>query len=272
MGVCATDATQPLNCARCSARKFDVDAAAALVQEIIDYRAQHALDGLAERILQGQPLQDAANPNWKPEIKDPSISRVLPHLPCGRHGFTRNGQPIEIWRISMLRPADILTVDRDDLWNWWHFHLECGLKAVLDGAAKFKATPTGSILVFDLKGFGARHLNRACLNVLKTLFAVGSSKAPESTSKIFILNAPTIFSGVRQCCLRELLLPFPCDWLLTQAVCCVPDVFCCAWLPLSANNHTGVGHHKACAGGADAKQDRHYEQTDRCGIAGTSAR
>ena len=36
--------------------------------------------------------------------------------------------------------------------------------------------------------------------------------------------------------------------------------------------YTGELILKVCAGGADAKQDRDYEQADRCGTAGTSVR
>jgi len=38
------------------ARKFDVDAAATLVQEILAYRAEHGLDGLLQVLLPSAPL------------------------------------------------------------------------------------------------------------------------------------------------------------------------------------------------------------------------
>eukprot|EP00960_Hanusia_phi_P057499 763583-Hanusia_phi.AAC.10 len=184
-------------CRLLRARNWDVAASAKLCQEIVKYREQHNLDFILGKVIGDQPIQDAKDLSWRPEILDEGVKRVIPYIPCGRHGYTSIGQPIEIWRINKLRPSDILhKCSSEDIWQWWHFHLESGMKATLDGAARYNAPLKGAILVFDLKGFGARHLNTTCIRLLAQLFSIGQSKYPESLSRIFVLNAPTLFSGV----------------------------------------------------------------------------
>jgi hypothetical protein len=64
---------------------------------------------------------------------------------------------------------------------------------VLDGAAHAKAPTTGSILLFDLKGFGARHLNRQCLGALKVFFFYQVFFEP-STVYFFKKKLPSVTS------------------------------------------------------------------------------
>lgn len=78
-------------------RKWDVKAAAQLVTEILEYRAENNIDGILFRVLGDQKPQDALNPRWRPNILDKTISKVMPLLPCGRHGYTNTGQTLEIW-------------------------------------------------------------------------------------------------------------------------------------------------------------------------------
>ena len=78
-------------------RKWDVKAAAQLVSEILVYRAENNIDGILNRVLGEQQPQDPTNLNWRPKILDKTVSKVMPLLPCGRHGYTRTGQTLEIW-------------------------------------------------------------------------------------------------------------------------------------------------------------------------------
>ena len=160
----------------------------------LDYRATGKI---VERVVGNQPLQNWEDPNWRPQILNEAAKRVAPMMPCGRHGFTATGQVIEIWRINQLRPNDILEkCSREDISLWWHFHLESGMLSTLEGAAKFQNPLRGQILVFDMHGFGVRHLHKSCISLLISLFGIGQSKYPESLNRVFVLNAPTLFSGL----------------------------------------------------------------------------
>jgi hypothetical protein len=45
-----------------------------------------------------------------------------------------------------------------------------------------------------LSGLGFKHLNRAALDNMKKLLAVGQANYPEMIDKIFVVNAPTVFT------------------------------------------------------------------------------
>jgi hypothetical protein len=103
---------------------------------------------------------------------------------------------LEIWRVDKLRPMDIMkrcTVA--ELTDWWHFWVESALESGLIGAQASGKAMRGTVVVYDLKGFGAKHLHTAMLRILISLFGIGQSKFPESLYRVFIVNAPTIFSG-----------------------------------------------------------------------------
>ncbi|EKX46616.1 hypothetical protein GUITHDRAFT_152277, partial [Guillardia theta CCMP2712] len=184
-------------CRLLRARNWDVAASTKLCQEIVSYRSQHKLDFILEKVIGDQPLQDGKDLNWRPEIYDEGVKRVLPYIPCGKAWLHLDGTAYRDMEDQQAQPSDILhKCSSEDIWHWWHFHLEAGMKATLDGAALYNAPLKGAILVFDLKGFGARHLNTTCIRLLAQLFSIGQSKFPESLSRIFVLNAPTLFSGV----------------------------------------------------------------------------
>ncbi|KAJ1467772.1 hypothetical protein T484DRAFT_1857674 [Baffinella frigidus] len=169
--------TECFLCRLLRARGWDADEAQKLCGEILAYRLEQSLDTIVKRIVGEQPLQKWDDPNWHPEIKNDAVKKVAPFMPCGRHGFTATGQVVEIWRINQLRPTDILEkCTKEEISLWWHFHLESGMQSTLDGAAKYKHALQGQILVFDLHGFGVRHLHRSCISLLISLFGIGQSK------------------------------------------------------------------------------------------------
>ena len=84
-------------CRMLRARKWDVKAASQLISEILEYRAEHNIDSILYRVLGDQRPQDPLNLTWRPKILDETIAKVMPLLPCGRHGYTKTGQTLEIW-------------------------------------------------------------------------------------------------------------------------------------------------------------------------------
>ena len=128
-----------------------------------------------------------------PGVRD---QQVINEMPCARWGFCTNGSLLEIWRVDKLRPMDIMkrcTVT--EITDWWHFWVESALESGLIGAQMSGKSMRGTVVVYDLKGFGAKHLHTAMLRILISLFGIGQSKFPESLYRVFIVNAPTIFSG-----------------------------------------------------------------------------
>jgi len=128
-----------------------------------------------------------------PGVRD---QQVINEMPCARWGFCTNGSLLEIWRVDKFRPMDIMkrcTVT--ELTDWWHFWVESALESGLIGAQMSGEALRGTVVVFDLKGFGAKHLHSRMLRILISLLGIGESKYPEGIHRVFILNAPTIFSG-----------------------------------------------------------------------------
>ena len=67
---------------------------------------------------------------------------------------------------------------------WWHYWVETALEAEIHGSKHFSTPFAGTVLVLDLRGFGARHLNTTMLKQLISLFGIGQAKYPESLSKV----------------------------------------------------------------------------------------
>ncbi|EKX41481.1 hypothetical protein GUITHDRAFT_45437, partial [Guillardia theta CCMP2712] len=51
-------------------------------------------------------------------------------------------------------------------------------------------------VIFDLLGLSSRHMNTHVLRLLHQLFEIGQKKYPESLSKVFVLNSPSLFYGI----------------------------------------------------------------------------
>eukprot|EP00960_Hanusia_phi_P031383 749267-Hanusia_phi.AAC.1 len=184
-------------CKLLRANNWKVDKAKLMLSEILEYRSSNHLHDLIHNVIGSQLVLDPSDPAWRPTILDPGVRKVLGFVPCRRIGFTQTGQLVEYWAIANLFPADLQKhCIHDEILRWWHFHLESGLLGALVGARHYGSVLRGSVVIFDLLGLSSRHMNTHVLRLLHQLFEIGQKKYPESLSKVFVLNSPSLFYGI----------------------------------------------------------------------------
>ncbi len=66
----------------------------------------------------------------------------------------------------------------------------------MDHLSMNSGTIIKQMMVFDLNGFGTKHIHRDGMRALKNSIKISSDNYTETLGKCYIINAPWVFSGV----------------------------------------------------------------------------
>lgn len=164
------------------ARNFNSEETKKMLAQFIQYQRKLAADKVSQ---------------WGPG--DPSFEEMRANISVGLHHTAKSGTPVLIWRLGESRLKELLRSYSVD--QLIYFFVQLGnrfLNIALPCASKVSQKRTEKLVViFDLKntemmGFLSGKLNE----FLKRFAEVGQVFYPNVLDKLFMINAPMLFSAV----------------------------------------------------------------------------
>jgi hypothetical protein len=118
------------------------------------------------------------------------------YWPSATHGLTKDGWPVYFERIGQVDARGLLkAVSEKDLLHYHVFTVERDEKRRAQLFAERGVYP-GTVIVQDCQGLGWKHLYRPAIGVLQKLFKMDQDNYPESLRKMYVVNAPKLFTVV----------------------------------------------------------------------------
>jgi hypothetical protein len=128
----------------------------------------------------------------------PEFRTLFEFYPHGHHKTDRSGRPIYIERLGLLNINRLFEVTSPErLLRYFVREYERLVVYILPACsaqAGFKVEQTFTIM--DLGGAGTRLMKKKVYNLLKLASGVAQENYPELLGKMFVVNAPLLFSGV----------------------------------------------------------------------------
>eukprot|EP00475_Leptophrys_vorax_P017108 TRINITY_DN2364_c0_g1_i1.p1 TRINITY_DN2364_c0_g1~~TRINITY_DN2364_c0_g1_i1.p1 ORF type:complete len:330 (-),score=102.86 TRINITY_DN2364_c0_g1_i1:109-1098(-) len=163
--------------------RYDVAQAIEALERSLQWREENKIDDIKGK---AEGLSQMEFPNAENAMK------YGPHMLDA--GFQKNGNPFSIDRSGLLDPQGFVdNVKLDDLMLYQYYNLEKKI-AQISKLTKENNRFFCTSKVFDLNGLGFKHLHRQALGNMQTMLAVGQANYPEMIDKIFVVNAPSMFS------------------------------------------------------------------------------
>lgn len=161
----------------CKARGFHVGNATSMLSDYCKWRKNINVDHIID------------NPF-------PAMKLLRKYYPHGYHGTCKEGRPVYIDQIGSLNVSKLLEYhDIQFYLDYWIKDYETLFERRLPACSiQMGSTITQIVSIVDLKGFGFSHFSRQSQQVLKALIQLAQSKFPETLGKMFVVNAPGIFS------------------------------------------------------------------------------
>lgn len=156
------------------ARDFSIEKAAVMLQESLQWRAEHRIDDILS------------------EYKTPVV--VDKYFPGGWHHHDKDGRPLYILRLGNMDVKGLLkSVGEDELLKLTLHICEEGLK-LLKEATKLCEKPIWNwCLLVDLDGLSMRHLWRPGVKALLRIIETVEKNYPETMGRVLIVRAPRVF-------------------------------------------------------------------------------
>lgn len=136
----------------------------------------------------------------RPDIHAPGF--VVPDVldmfnTSGVFGFDKEGSPIVIDRLGRMDPGGVLKhISVDEFLDANMVSAEY-IQYLIDKCVVRDGKPHwASTVIFDLQGLGTQHLHRGGMAVLKRVLQQNDSYYPERAKRVFIVNAPGLFSMI----------------------------------------------------------------------------
>jgi len=166
---------------------------------------------------------------WRSETHPEEVSNLFPqedpqlfqhfnsYWPCSITHQTKDGWPVIFLSIGRVDPEGLLTKSTKE----WREKVFINLFETLEDRRKKcesqhgNAFTSGSFLILDLDGLGWNHFGSSALSFIKEAGAIGKLHYPEAVSKIFIMNAPLLFTTMW----RSLKSTLSADTLKKITVC-----------------------------------------------------
>eukprot|EP00891_Asterochloris_glomerata_P002496 jgi/Astpho2/2496/Aster-x0537 len=175
------------------ARKFNVEAAADMLQNTVKWRAENDIEDTLAAFL----------PDGKDDI-------VRKHIPSGFVGFDKSGQPMWMEHVAGIdvigMQAAGVTLDdyvfyscRPELLSKpsWPQAMEYMINCKYPEAAQLCGHPvTTHSIILDLGGLRMSMLNANTLSVFKAMSAIYQDHYPELMTRMFLVNIPLVFAAV----------------------------------------------------------------------------
>lgn len=156
------------------ARDFSIDKATAMLQESLQWRAEHRIDDILS------------------EYKTPVV--VEKYFPGGWHHHDKDGRPLYILRLGNMDVKGLLkSVGEDELLKLTLHICEEGLKLMKEATKLFEKPIWNWCLLVDLDGLSMRHLWRPGVKALLRIIETVEKNYPETMGRVLIVRAPRVF-------------------------------------------------------------------------------
>lgn len=161
------------------ARKFDLTKSLAMFYDFVKWRGENDVDNIESYVF-GE------------------ISEVKQFYPHGYFRTDKEGRPIYIERIGLLKIQNLFKVTTQDrLVKYYIQSYERLVNDILPACTKkFNKRVDQSFTILDLKGASMKMASGQVYDFIKLASGIGQNYYPEIMGKMFIINAPMLFSGV----------------------------------------------------------------------------
>jgi hypothetical protein len=159
------------------ARRFDIPKATEMYRKYLQWQVEFGVDELSTFIV--------------PEL--PSIKEYYPH---GYHKTDKYGRPVYIERVGQLDIDKLLEATTEErLLKYCVREYEKVHSQVFPACSEALGTNVRlSIVLVDLNGMTMKHLSKKVYGFLKIISGITQEYYPEILHKMFIVNAPKIFT------------------------------------------------------------------------------
>uniref|UniRef100_A0A8D8H750 Protein real-time n=2 Tax=Culex pipiens TaxID=7175 RepID=A0A8D8H750_CULPI len=156
------------------ARDFSIDKATTMLQESLQWRAEHRIDDILS------------------EYKTPVV--VEKYFPGGWHHHDKDGRPLYVLRLGNMDVKGLLkSVGEDELLKLTLHICEEGLKLMKEATKLFEKPIWNWCLLVDLDGLSMRHLWRPGVKALLRIIETVEKNYPETMGRVLIVRAPRVF-------------------------------------------------------------------------------
>eukprot|EP00455_Lapot_gusevi_P027783 TRINITY_DN2950_c0_g1_i1.p1 TRINITY_DN2950_c0_g1~~TRINITY_DN2950_c0_g1_i1.p1 ORF type:complete len:205 (-),score=70.23 TRINITY_DN2950_c0_g1_i1:93-707(-) len=122
------------------------------------------------------------------------MQRIYPHA---WHGEAKNGMPLYIDRIGLCDPEQVFNeFPMEQLMQHHYYVLEKGRELTKIATNKYGRVIDGTVQIFDLTGFGRRHMSKKLVSYLAQGIPTEQKYYPDFLYRLFFVGAPWIFSAL----------------------------------------------------------------------------
>jgi len=159
------------------ARKFDLDKSLLMVRNFFQWRADFGTDSILSYSF--------------PEVVE--MKNFYPH---GYHKTDKQGRPIYIECIGRLELTKLFEVTTEErMMKYYVREYERVLMERFPACSRKEGRHIEqSFTILDLNGISMRMMNKQVYNFVKVASSIAQDYYPEMLGKMFIVNAPTLFS------------------------------------------------------------------------------
>lgn len=127
----------------------------------------------------------------------PEVFEMKHFYPHGYHKTDLQGRPIYIERLGQLEIARLFEITNDQrMMRYFVREYERLLKIIFPACSKAKGSKVEqSFTILDLSGASMRLLSKSVYNFIKLASSTAQDYYPEILGRMFIVNAPMLFSG-----------------------------------------------------------------------------
>jgi hypothetical protein len=162
------------------ARKFDLEKTQKMFNEYLEWRQKNHVDKIIVQYI---------------FTELPDVRQFYPH---GYHKTDKLGRPIYIERIGQLKLQQLFQITNEErLIKYYIQSYELLLNRIFPACSKAKGRRVDeTFTILDLKGSSMKMMSKQVYNFIKLASTVAQDNYPEILGKMFIVNAPMLFSGV----------------------------------------------------------------------------
>lgn len=164
----------------CRARKFDVAKVIEMFANYMNYRKENGIDTILTDFVYDK----------RPQVAE--------HYPAGYCGVDKIGRPIYIERNGKCNPAGVWSVVEEPylMRAFMHSYEYLTRKIMFACSAERGEQVQQTLTILDMNGFGVSMMSKQMYALLQKGSGIMQDNYPENLGKMFIVNAPMLFTGV----------------------------------------------------------------------------